>query len=264
MLVKNYDLDIPKINVLDKQIVISLEGSINKQELLFTGTKNANGELLLHLNKKSGYDSVVASMSYKKIGQKLSKKISVTGGLDFFFKYNKTKGYFNKERSLISPSGNEYSIYDMTMKKFYSELIDVLKLRFALGYIESEDKTKSVNSYFRDAHKYILMNKYNLGLDECMNFLRGVVSKSYIPEKFFNGFLLELDKSIYDGELSNDKKKEVENMAVQSLKNEKRGKVAFDDVSLHKNVLEEIRKIENDRQFNMIKLQETINTNSYQ
>ena len=261
-MVKNFDLDIPEISISNKKVFSFFDDASNKVELSFTGKKNANGELPLTFHENLGLKGTVATMSYKKIGRKLTKKISLIGGLDFFFKYNKASGYFDAKRDLISPSGNEYSIYDMSMRKFYAELIDVLKLRLVLGYIESEDKKQPVENYFRGAHKYILMNKYNLRLDECMDFLRGVVTKSYIPEEFFDGFLSEFRKSMYDGELSNSESLVIVTMAKLSLMNEKNAKTSFDDISLHKRVLNEIRRIENDRQFNMIKLNELVKSNS--
>ena len=247
---------IPKIEVSKKQINICQD--TDKRELLFARNKTSNGESPLFFKKGDGIDKskLVATMSYKKIGQKLAKKISLVSGSDFFYKYDKKTGYFDKQRSLISPSGNEYSIYSMSMKKFYSELIDILKVRLTLGFIESDDKTQSAEYYFRNAHKYILMRKYNFNIEECINFVNTVVARSYIPEEFYEGFLAEFRKSFYDGEFSKGEILERETEAKLSLMNEKNGKVAFDDMNLYTKIINDMSIEKNERKMNMIRLRE--------
>ena len=247
------------IAFVDERVLLSIirnsDGEVIEKANLKNIARTANTVSLASNNSKN----VVATMSYKKIGQKLAKNISFVNGLNFFFKYDKDSGYFDRPSDLLSKNGNEYSISDMTIKKFYTELIEVLKLRLALGYMEYSDKTKSADYYFRHAHKYILVEKYNLRPEECMNFVRGVVAKSYIPEKFTEGFLKELRKSFYETELSKSEMLEVETFARISLMNEKKAKFSVDDINLHTQVLNEIRKNDSPRQINIMKLREAMN-----
>ncbi len=261
---KKFEFDFPKIIVNKNQLFVSSESSNGKNlvKLESGHIRTVNDGLLLYsLNDNQKKKEIIASMSYKKIGQKLIKKISMVNGFDFYFRYNKENGYFDKIGNLVSPRGNEYSISDITWKKFYSELIDVLKLRLTLGYISSDDKKQPVDYYFRSAHKYILEKKYKLFPDECMNFLRGVVSKSYIPEEFTEGFLEELKKTFYSVELTKGEQLEIETMAKLSLMNEKKGKVPFDNILLYADVLNEIRSKNNIRHMNMVRLMESMNNN---
>lgn len=260
---KKIVFETPTILVNQNQLLIHDLRNDGKNVLLQAGeNKNSNGEINFYLmdetTKKIDKTKVIATMSYKKVGQKLAKKISLVNGWDFYFKYNKDSGYFDKQSDLLSKYGNEYSISNMTLKKFYSELIEVLKLRLALGYIQNEDKTQPADFYFRQAHKYILIEKYKLNLDECMNFVRGVVAKSYIPEKFTKGFLEELHKSFYNTELSRSEILEIETAAKISLMNEKRAKVPVDNLILHTKILDEIRKKDSVRKMNIMKLREAI------
>ena len=256
---KKFDFDLPKTIVDKQQLFVSSVDGKDPVMLESKHGRTAGGELLLYVFDNVAKGDVVASMSYKKIGQKLVKKVSMVNGLDFFFRYNKESGYFDKKSSLLSPYGNEYSISDITWKKFYSELIDVLKLRLTLGYVSSDDKKQPTDFYFRSAHKYILQNKYHLLPDECMNFLRGVIAKSYIPEEFTEGFLTELRKSFYFTELTKGEQLEIETMAKLSLMNEKKGKVPFDNTVLHVNVLNDIRSKNNMRHMNIVRLKESMN-----
>ena len=254
-----FSIDVPKIEVVGKEL-FSVYGE-NREQLFFGENKNVGGQIPLFFRRNGKVDETkpVAYMSYKKIGQKLVKKVSYIDGVDFFFKYDKANGFFDKKKGLISQSGNEYSIYNINKKKFYSELIDVLKLRLLLGYIGSDDKRQSADFYFREAHKYVIMNKFDLRLDECMNFLNGILEKSYIPENFEGGFLSELHKSIFENELSRAESLDVEYKAKLSLINEGKGKkFAFDDKNLYKKVLDEIRTKETERRMNMVKLREAM------
>ncbi len=254
-----FNLNLPKIEVSGRQLFVSY--GEKKDPLFFGENKNLNGQTPLYFKKEDEVIGVepAAYMSYKKIGQKLVKKVSFVDGLDFYFKYDKSNGFFDIKKGLISPSGNEYSIYNMPRKKFYYDLIDVLKLRLLLGYIGSDDKKQSADFYFREAHKYVIMNKFDLKLDECMNFLKGILKKAYIPESFEDGFMHELHKSIFENELSRADALDVEYKAKLSLINEGKGKrFAFDDKNLYKKVLDEIRAKETARRMNMVKLRETM------
>ena len=258
---KKFEFDLPKIIVDKNQLLMSAGKNKDFIKLETEHTRNSSGELFLYKPDDNLKKEVIATMSYKKIGQKLVKKISMSDGLDFFFRYNKETGYFDKKGFLLSPHGNEYSISDITWKKLYFELIDVLKLRLTLGYMSSNDKKQSADFYFRSAHKYILEEKYNLLPGECMNFLRGIISRSYIPEEFVDGFLSELKKSFYCTELTKGEQLEVETAAKLSLMNEKKGKSPFDSTVLHVSVLNEIRSKNNMRHMNIVRLTESMNNN---
>lgn len=255
---KMFSLNIPKINVEKQKVFYVNDKLFERKELLFNLAKKANNSIPLSF--VSGKDnSFVVNMAYKILGGKFAKQLSIEDGLDFFFTYNKSNGYFDKKNIFIE---EDEDILNTSMEKFYFEVIELLKRRLVLGYLGSDVKNKNTEEYFRSAHKYIVCKKYGLNISQCMNFVKQVVEKSFFPDKFFDGFLSELHKSIYDGELSKGEILKIDTMAKLSLLNEKKAKSSFFDSELHRKILKNIRDKDDRHTLNAIALMEAMQKNT--
>ena len=251
---KILSLDIPEIDVEKQKLFYVNNKSSERKELLLDVNKKTNGDFSLSFKDSEGNQSV-AKMSYKILGGKFAKHVLINDGLDFFFTYNKSNGYFNKKNILIEEDDD---ISNISMEKFYAGVIDVLKKRFVLGYLGSDIKNQPTEKYFRDAHKYIVCKKYGLTNSQCMNFIKQIIDKSFFPDKFFDGFLSELHKSIYEGELSKGDVLKIDTIAKLSLLNEKKAKYSFFDNELHRKILKSIRDKEDMHNLNAIALMEAL------
>lgn len=249
---KVFSLDIPKIDIKQQKIFYVNDKNSDPQELLLDINKKTNDTLSLYF-KDEKKSQVVANMSYKMLGGKFAKQVSINDGLDFFFSYNKSNGYFNKKNVFIE----EY-VSNVSMEKFYAGVVDILKKRLVLGYLGNDSKNKDTEVYFREAHKYIVCEKYGLSVSQCVNFVRQIIDKSYFPDKFVNGFLAELHKSVYEGELSKGEMLRIDTMAKLSLLNEKKAKYSFFDNELHRKILKNIRDKDDKHNLNAIALMEAM------
>ena len=248
---KQIYLNVPKISVNQKKMYVAFDNPSVKYELQFVGNRNSDDELILNVKDAPAFDKDLNfKMSYKILGSKLAKNFSVNN-MDFFFTYNKSTGYFDRSSLNIGEQADNEQIFDTSLKNFYIQLVDVLKNRFILGYLGANSKNENTNFYLREAHKYILRKKYELSIGQCLNFIKKIADKSYIPDEFVPGFISELQKTIYDGELSKGEWFKIETMAKLALLNEKKAKYSFDDVSLHKKALKEIREIHDARILNI-------------
>ena len=137
-------------------------------------------------------------------------------------------------------------------------MILILKNRFILGYIASDDKTQNADYYLRYAHKYLLNEKYGFKLEDGVSFIRNISRKSFIPEKYIDGIVNELMKNVYDGEISKSDSILMEAYAKVFLMNEKNAVACFDDKKLHKSVMDQIVDREYSRQLNLIALKEAL------
>ena len=257
-----YKFDFPKIKISEQNILCVSDDGVGEIELHADGSRNKQGELSLSFPKKAFLNvenhSEVASLSYKKIGHKLAKKISLTSGLDYYFLYNKENGFFDRKGSLIDAFGEEYDVKSVARRDFYSELINVLKIRLILGYLGSKTKKESIESYFRIAHKYVIKEKYNLSTSECLSFAKEIVDKSFFPENMYSGFLKELHKTFYNTELTKGEILSIDTMAKLSLMNEKKAKTVFSDEDLYNEILNKIDADRKARKLNISKLKEVM------
>ena len=255
-----YDLKFPKILIEQDKVFKYLPSTEVKKELYSDPKKNTS-DTVYFFEKGVVADekrTVSAEMSYKKAGKILIKRFFLLDGFDCYFQYNKDTGYFDKKPNAVSRSGNEYSFSDVKRKDFFIEFAEVLKSRFILGYITSDDKKQTVEYYLKNAHKYKLVDKYKIDLSECASFLNGIMEQSFVPEKFYDDFVKELRKGFYDTELSSGEKLKIETEATLSLMNEKKGKVAFDDINLCRKVLDKISSKRNFIQTSIVQLDEAM------
>ena len=251
---KIISLNIPKINIEQQSMFYVNDEPFEKRELGINVAKKTNNVLPLSFKEETNSNSV-AKMSYKILGGKFAKYISIDNGLDFFFTYNKTNGYFDKKNIFIE---EDEEISNISMEKFYAGVIDILKRRLVLGYLGSNVRTKNIEEYFRNAHKYIVCNKYGLTVSQTVNFVKQIVEKSFFPEEFVNGFLSELYKTVYKGEFSKGDMLKMDTMAKLSLLNEKKGKYIFFDKELHCKILKDIKNKEIEHTLNAIALMEAM------